>query len=78
MYSAEDSWDAVLSNELWKGTIKLLEEYAALKQVRFTRTLTPPDPAERPCAIKFSDGNEHAYGAVLMLELQPWCCCEAS
>ena len=54
-----------------EDSIKLLEEYADLSLLRFTRALTPPDPAGRPCAITFSDGSEHAYGAVLYLR---WSC----
>ncbi|XP_060757417.1 methyltransferase-like protein 23 isoform X2 [Neoarius graeffei] len=71
MYCIEDTWDAALSRELRDDAIKLLEEYAELSQVRFPRALTPPDPAERPCAITFSDGSECAYGAVLYLR---WSC----
>lgn len=71
MYSAGDTWDAALSKELREDAIKLLEEYAALSQVRFTRALTPSVPAEKPSAVTFSDGSEHAYGAVLYLR---WSC----
>ncbi|XP_060783164.1 uncharacterized protein LOC132890373 [Neoarius graeffei] len=71
MYCVEDTWDAALSRELRDDAMKLLEEYAELSQVRFPRALTPPDPAERPCAITFSDGSECAYGAVLYLR---WSC----
>ncbi|XP_058503794.1 uncharacterized protein LOC131471311 [Solea solea] len=67
MYNIEDTWDAALSKELREDAIKLLQEYADLSLLRFTRALTPPDPGGRPCAITFSDGSEHAYGAVLYL-----------
>lgn len=72
MYSMEDTWDAALSNALREDAIHLLEEYAALSQVKFCRALTPPDSHEaRPDGITFSDGGEHAYGAVLYLR---WSC----
>lgn len=71
MYCVEDTWDAALSKELREDSIKLLEEYADLSLLRFTRALTPPDPVGRPCAITFSDGSEHAYCAVLYLR---WSC----
>ncbi|CAI5671305.1 unnamed protein product [Oreochromis niloticus] len=54
-----------------KGAILLLEEYADLKKLHFTRALTPPDPCAEPSAITFSDGSEHAYGAVMYLR---WHC----
>ena len=71
MYCVEDTWDAALSKELREDAIKLMEEYADLSLLKFTRALTPPDPAGTPCAITFSDGSEHAYGAVLYLR---WSC----
>ena len=49
----------------------LLEEYSDLSLLRFIRPLMPPDPGGRPCGITFSDGSEHAYGAVLYLR---WSC----
>lgn len=66
-----DNWDAALSKELREDAIKLLEEYADLRQLRFTRPLTPPDPRERPSGITFSDGSEHTYGPGLYI---PWSC----
>ena len=69
--SAKDTWDAALSDKLREDAIKLLEEYAELDNVRFTRPLTPPDPNGKPYGITFSDGSEHAYGAVLYLR---WDC----
>ncbi|KAK7918661.1 hypothetical protein WMY93_009945 [Mugilogobius chulae] len=67
----EDTWDAALSKELREDAIKLLEEYAVLSQLRFTRSLTPLDPCAQPIGITFSDGSEHAYGAVMYLR---WSC----
>lgn len=67
----EDTWDAALSEGLREDAIKLLEEYADLKKLHFTRALTPPDPCAEPSAITFSDGSEHAYGAVMYLR---WSC----
>lgn len=67
MYCVKDIWDAALSKELREDTIKLLEEYADLSLLRFTRALMLPDPVERSCAITFSDSSDHAYGAVLYL-----------
>lgn len=63
--SAKNTWDAALLDKLGEDAIKLLEEYAELSKVRFTRSLTPPDPKSKHCGITFSDGSEHAYGAVL-------------
>ena len=71
MYDIKDTWDAALSKGLREDTIKLLEEYADLSQVRFIRPLAPPDPLARPSGITLSDGSEHAYGAVLYLR---WSC----
>ncbi|XP_065327919.1 uncharacterized protein LOC135933709 [Pelmatolapia mariae] len=70
-YHLEDTWDAALSEGLREDAIKLLEEYADLKKLHFTRALTPPDPCAEPSAITFSDGSEHAYGAVMYLR---WSC----
>ncbi|CAI5659844.1 unnamed protein product, partial [Oreochromis niloticus] len=70
-YCLEDTWDAALSEGLREDAIKLLEEYADLKKLHFTRALTPPDPCAEPSAITFSDGSEHAYGAVMYLR---WSC----
>lgn len=67
MYCTKDSWDAALSKELREDAIKLLEEYADLSHLRFFRSLTPPEPLAGPIGITFSDGSEHAYGAVLYL-----------
>ncbi|KAL4005116.1 hypothetical protein ACER0C_004829 [Sarotherodon galilaeus] len=66
-YCLEDTWDVALSEGLREDAIKLLEEYADLKKLHFTRALTPPDPCAEPSAITFSDGSEHAYGAVMYL-----------
>ena len=66
-----DTWDAALSKELREDVIKLLEEYTELHKIKFIRALTPPDPFERPTGITFSDGSEHAYGAVMYLR---WDC----
>ncbi|KAL3991581.1 G protein-coupled receptor kinase [Sarotherodon galilaeus] len=70
-YRLEDTWDAALSEGLREDAIKLLEEYADLKKLHFTRALTPPDPCAEPSAITFSDGSEHEYGAVIYLR---WSC----
>lgn len=70
-YCVEDTWDAALSDGLREDSIKLLEEYADLSQLRFARSLTPPNPCARPSGITFSDGSEHAFGAVLYLR---WSC----
>lgn len=70
-YWLEDSWDVALSEGLREDAIKLLEEYADLSQLRFTRSLTPPDLCAEPSAITFSDGSQHAYGAVMYLR---WSC----
>nr|XP_054587186.1 uncharacterized protein LOC129152930 [Nothobranchius furzeri] len=70
-YCLEDTWDTALSVGLREDAIKVLEEYADLNQLRFARALTPPDPCAEPSAITFSDGSEHAYGAVMYLR---WSC----
>ncbi|XP_054913294.1 uncharacterized protein LOC129377409 [Poeciliopsis prolifica] len=64
MYCAKDTWDAALSEELREDAVKLLEEYADLSQLRFIRSLTPPDPYAGPIGITFSDGSEQCI----------WCC----
>lgn len=71
IYCTRDTWDTALSKELREDAIKLLEEYADLSQLRFIRSLTPPDPHASPTGITFSDGSEQAYGAVLYLR---WNC----
>lgn len=63
----ENTWDTALSEGLQQDAICLLEDYAELSQLRFTRPLTPPDPSVEPCGITFSDSSEHSYGAVLYL-----------
>lgn len=60
-----------LSDDLREDAICLLEDYAALNQLRFIRGLTPPDPDDEPCGITFSDGSESSYGAILYLR---WKC----
>lgn len=54
-----------LSDELREETIKLFEEYAELRKVKFERALTLSNFNAEPCAITFSDGTEHSYGAVM-------------
>ncbi|KAK7889795.1 hypothetical protein WMY93_025355 [Mugilogobius chulae] len=56
-----------------RGRHQALEEYTELSNVKFTRPLTPSNLLERPSGITFSDGSEHAYGAVLYLR---WICSE--
>lgn len=65
--SSENTWDIPLSEDLRESAICLLEDYAELNQLRFIRSLTPPNPNAEPCGITFSDGSEHSYGAVLYL-----------
>lgn len=69
--SAKDTWDTALSDGLREDAIKLFEEYVQLCEVKFSRALTPPSCTEKPLAITFSDGSEHAYGAVMYLR---WRC----
>lgn len=64
---SEDTWDTPLSESLREDAICLLEDYAELGQLNFTRALTPLDPSAKPCGITFSDGSERSYGAVLYL-----------
>lgn len=39
LYGIKEAWDAALSKELREDTIKLLEEYAGLSHLRFTRSM---------------------------------------
>ncbi|KAI7792395.1 gag-pol fusion polyprotein [Triplophysa rosa] len=68
----KDTWDFALSNKLREDAI---EEYVHLGKVKFARALTPTDYSDEPNAITFSDGSEHAYGAVLYLW---WACDQGS
>ena len=63
----KDTWDMALSDCLREDAIKLFEEYAQLSKIQFARALTPPNFTGDPCAVTFSDGSEHAYGAVMYL-----------
>lgn len=63
----KDTWDTALSDSLREDAIQLLEEYVQLGEVTFTRAITPPGFLGRPWAATFSDGSEHAYGAVMYL-----------
>lgn len=62
-----DTWDTALSDGLREDAIELFEEYVQLGKVKFIRALTPPVHTGEPCAVTFSDGSEHAYGAVMYL-----------
>lgn len=64
---AQSTWDKALTKDLREDAIKLFEEYAQLGQVKFHRSLTPPDWKGDPWAITFSDGSDKSYGAVLYL-----------
>ena len=64
---SKDTWDAPLSPKLQEAAIMLFEEYVRLGQVRFERSLTPPEAIGPPTGITFSDGSESSYGAVLYL-----------
>lgn len=63
----KETWDAAFSDEIGEDAIELFEEYAHLGKVKFTRALTPPLFSDGPVAITFSNGSEHAYGAVMYL-----------
>ncbi|KAK7904407.1 hypothetical protein WMY93_017014 [Mugilogobius chulae] len=63
----QETWDKPLSESLREEAIKLFEEYAELSQVKFHRSVTPPDWKSAPTAITFSDGSDKTYGAVLYL-----------
>lgn len=71
----KDTWDLALSERLREDAISLFEEYTELSKVKFPRALTPTDATADPDAITFSDGSEHAYGAVLYLR---WACDKGS
>lgn len=62
-----DTWDAALSDNLREDAIKLFEDYTRLGKIKFARALTPFCSSAGPSAVTFSDGSEHAYGAVLYL-----------
>lgn len=38
-----------------KTAICLLEDYAELSQIKYTRSLRPSDPTAEPCGSTFSD-----------------------
>ena len=63
----KETWDMALSESIREDAITLFEEYVQLGRVKFTRALTPQYFTEEPYAITFSDGSEHAYGAVMYL-----------
>lgn len=69
--TVRDTWDLALSENLREDAIGLFEEYAELSKVKFPRALTPVSVPAEPDAITFSDGSDHAYGAVLYLR---WDC----
>lgn len=73
--TSKDTWDLALSEKLREDAISLFEEYAKLSKVKFHRALTPAGAPAEPDAITFSDGSEHAYGAVLYLR---WACNQGS
>ena len=64
---AKDTWDTALSEGLREDAIELFEQYVQLGKVKFTRALTPSCHTGKPWAVTFSDGSEHAYGAVMYL-----------
>ncbi|KAL1006954.1 hypothetical protein UPYG_G00079620 [Umbra pygmaea] len=66
-HPSKDTWDDPLSPRLREAAIKLFEEYVRLGQLRFDRSLTPLGAIGCPIRIKFSDGSEASYGAVLYL-----------
>ncbi len=70
-----DTWDLALSDKLREDAIDLFEEYVQLGKVKFARALTPAGISSEPNAITFSDGSEHAYGAILYLW---WACDQGS
>ncbi|XP_061896161.1 uncharacterized protein LOC133645296 [Entelurus aequoreus] len=61
----QETWDQPLSERLREEAIQLFEEYAQLGQVKFHRSLTPPDWKGKPYGITFSDGSDKTYGAVM-------------
>lgn len=63
----KDTWDDPLSPKLREASIKLLEEYVRLAQIRFERSLTPIGAKGHPMGVTFSDGSEASYGVVLYL-----------
>lgn len=63
----KDTWDDPLSPKLREASIRLLEEYVRLAQIRFERSLTPTGAIGHPMGVTFSDGSEASYGVVLYL-----------
>ncbi|KAJ8405599.1 hypothetical protein AAFF_G00315790 [Aldrovandia affinis] len=63
--SAKETWDDPISPGLREEAIKLFGEYVRLGEIKFHRSLTPSGQRGRPWGITFSDGSDHAYGAVL-------------
>uniref|UniRef100_G3N9L1 Reverse transcriptase domain-containing protein n=1 Tax=Gasterosteus aculeatus TaxID=69293 RepID=G3N9L1_GASAC len=65
--TSKDTWDLALSEKLREDAISLSKNTP--------RALTPAGAPAEPDAITFSDGSEHAYGAVLYLR---WACNQGS
>ncbi|KAJ8367396.1 hypothetical protein AAFF_G00320230 [Aldrovandia affinis] len=63
--SAKETWDDPISPGLREEAIKLFGEYVRLGEIKFHRSLTLSGQRGRPWGITFSDGSDHAYGAVL-------------
>lgn len=72
--STRDTWDTALSESTREDAIELFKEYVQLSEVR-SRALTRHSCVRRPLAITYSDGSEHAYGAVMYLT---WCTNQSS
>lgn len=66
-HTVKETWDTALSDTLREDAIKLFEEFVQLGKIKFTRALTPSCSTGGPTAITFSDGSEHAFGAVMYL-----------
>ena len=57
-------WDEPLTQSLLEEWNRLLMQIAGIDKLTFQRSLTPPIQCHEPKLILFSDGSQHAYGAV--------------
>ena len=60
-------WDSQLPRSIEEQWKQVMVEIPRLTELKFQRTLTPQDSVGKPMMIIFSDGSEHAYGAVAYL-----------
>ena len=59
-------WDSVIPQEFYGKWMEYFEMLAALREVKFTRSIKPDnvDPNTLPILVTFNDGNPESFGAV--------------